>query len=148
MTDTGFDDGVWEEPLPSLSFDGEPPITHIGTVLSQRQRQQTKYGSGEPIFWPDGNPALQQVVTVADAEGVEANLYVNIPSNLLRAIRGAVKVQRVRGLRRGDLLSVTFIGWGEAEKGKQPPKEYVAILAPGEGTIPPDPFAEDGDPSS
>ena len=48
-----------------LKFD-QIGTAHTGTVKSApRERQQTKFGSQEPDFWPNGDPKMQILVDLA-----------------------------------------------------------------------------------
>lgn len=139
---TVFDPTVWADALPSVSFDGQPPISFTGTITGQRTRQRTDFASKQPLFYADGNPQMQVVLTLADANGQEYNLFVKMPGNMHRAIRDAIKSIGAKGLRLGDLLTVTYTGNDAPEGGKQGAKQYTAFLDAGGGTVPDDPFAD------
>ena len=79
-------------------------------------RQQTDFKSGDPLFWPDGNPRMQLVVTVQtelrdptnpDDDGKRRHF---IKGNLQKAVREAVQAAGAKGLEVGGSLFVTRTG--------------------------------------
>ena len=141
-TGTSFDDTVWQGAAPSISWDTPPPATFEGTITAQDTGVQTDFESGEALTWADGRPRRKVIVTLSDKEGDLHSLHVRIPSNLYGAIKTAIKLQGVQGLRPGDWLSVTYTGDGEKVGRKNPPKLFDVVLGPGAGTLPDDPFSD------
>lgn len=108
-------------------------------------RQQTDIGTGEPVFWPSGDPKMQLIVTLqtavrddSDDDG-KRRIYVKGKS-LTEAVREAVKKTGARGLEVGGSLTVTYTGDGQAsQRGFNPPKLYTANYSR------PDTTAQSGD---
>lgn len=113
-----------------------PGDTISGTIAEAPEvRQQTDIATGDPTFWPSGDPKMQLVVTLqtnlkddADDDG-KRRIYVKGKS-LTEAVREAVKKTGARGLETGGTLSVTYTGDGQAsQRGFNPPKLYTATYA-------------------
>jgi hypothetical protein len=113
-----------------------PGDTTSGTITEAPEvRQQTDIQSGEPVFWPSGDPKMQLIVTLqttlrddADDDG-KRRIYVKGKS-LTEAVREAVKKTGARGLETGGTLTVTYTGDGQAtQRGFNPPKLYTATYA-------------------
>jgi hypothetical protein len=110
-----------------------------GKVLrAPEERQQTKFGSQDPDFWPNGDPKMQIVVPLAtdqrDPADVnddgERTLYV-ASKNMKRAIGDAIRVAGVQDVAVGGLLSVQYVGNDPASKNpQQPAKMYAAQYTP------------------
>jgi hypothetical protein len=83
------------------------------------------------------------VVTLATDDGEMVNLHVKIPSALYGALTSAINIAKAPGLREGDLLTITYTGDGEREGRKSPQKLFTALLEPGAGKVPDDPFQEE-----
>lgn len=98
--------------------------------------QQTDFDSGELLFWNDGSPRNQMVVTLDTDERKDADddgsrrLYVK--SNLQKAVTSAVKAVGAPGLRVGGHLTVTYTSNGQKVGRGQPPKLYTAVYVPPE----------------
>ena len=129
----------------SARFD-QPGDTITGTISEAPEvRQQTDIATGEPVFWPSGDPKMQLVVTLqttlrdeGDDDG-KRRIYVKGKS-LTEAIREAVKKTGARGLEVGGTLTVTYTGDGTAtQRGFNPPKLYSATYGR------PDTTAQSGD---
>ena len=140
-----FDDQIWQGAASSVSWDAPPPITFDGTVVAQETAIQTDFNSGEPLSWPDGRPRRKVIITLADKDGQLHGLHVRVPSGLYNAIKTAIQLQSVPGLREGDWLSITYTGDGEKEGKKSAPKLFEVVLGPGEGAPQADRTDEDGD---
>lgn len=111
--------------------------TVAGTITQQPEVQQIRdFSTGEPLYWPDGKPKMQLVVTLAtdqrdpqtpDDDG-RRRLYVK---GLMRtAIRDAVRKAGARGLEVGGRLEVTYVADGERKGNLNPPKLYKAAYTP------------------
>ena len=139
------EEDFWQDATPSFSFDGVPPITAHGIVLSQQRVQQTDFESGDPMFWKDGRPRLKVVIELqCDPSEVEGNptefetadddgkrmLHVRIPSGAYTAIKKGIKDAGRKTLRNGDDLTLTYARDGKKEKGKTAPKEFDALIIP------------------
>ncbi|GLJ78656.1 hypothetical protein [Microbacterium imperiale] len=117
--------------------------THTGTVKSApRERQQTKYGTQEPDFWPNGDPKMQILVDLqtdqrADAhDDGERTLYV-ASKNMKKAIGEAIRAAQATDIMPGGVLTVTYVGNDPASKNPaNPAKLYQAqYTAPASGFV-------------
>lgn len=118
---------------PSISFKDKPVGTsYTGTVTKAPELVQARdYESGQPAFWPDGNPK-QTVVTTLEVNGEELNLWAAKPSALFRAIADAQKAAGAQ-IAIGGTITVTFTGEKPNEKNPRlnPQKLYtVQYVAP------------------
>ncbi len=104
-----------------------------GTVkAAPRERQQTKYGTQEPDFWPNGDPKMQILVDLQTDRREDANddgertLYV-ASKNMKKAIGEAIRAAQANDIMPGGILSVTYIGNDPTSKNPQnPAKLYQA----------------------
>lgn len=111
--------------------------TITGTIEDLTASQQTDFTTGELRTWPNGDPMMQVVVTLAtdlrdpdvtDDDGLR-KVYVKGKS-LTAAVRDAVRRAGAKGLEPGGTLTVTYTGDGVAERrGINPPKLYSATYA-------------------
>lgn len=123
----------------SASFNGSPPITCTGRIVSVPQVQQQTNLQGDPLTFPDGKPRWQLVVQVqtdqrdpADAsdDGVRA-LYIK--ANSQKAVAEAVRKVGRDGLEVGGTLSLTYTGDDNSKPprpGFNQPKLYTATYQP------------------
>lgn len=106
------------------------------------ERQATEYvpggGKGSLKFFPSGDPVMDQWVGGLDynaesEEDAKAILIIEKPAQR-RAIGIALKEAQVEDLETGGVLTLKFTGYGVAQGGNNPPKEfeasYVAPEAP------------------
>lgn len=86
--------------------------TFSGVVKDQEVQQQTEYnpdGPGAPMFWPDGKPKMQLVLTVTDdSDGQEKRMYLR--SGLLKAARTAIRQSGLKSFTNGTKIKVTYTG--------------------------------------
>ncbi|MEU4332354.1 hypothetical protein [Nonomuraea dietziae] len=112
--------------------------TVTGQICAQPEViQQTDLDTGKPLFWDDGRPRMQLVVTVQtnlrdpempDDDG-QRKFYVR--AKLQDAVRQAVRAAKARGLEIGGTLSITYAADGEqTRRGFNPPKIYTATYQP------------------
>jgi hypothetical protein len=103
-----------------------------GIITEIKAGRQTDMKTGEPKFWPSGDPMYQVIVTVQtqerdpsiqDDDG-KRRLFIK-GRNLTDGVRDAVRNAGAKKLALGALISVTFTGEGQAERGSQPPKLYT-----------------------
>ena len=133
------DPGTWlmGERIPAARFP-TPGTTVTGTICEPpRVEQQRDYSTGEPMYWRDGTPRMQLVVTLQtderdpeypDDDG-RRRLYVR--GRMKTAIRQAVKTSGATGLDVGGTLTITYTGDGTPTNPRfQPPKEYNATYRP------------------
>lgn len=117
--------------IPSVKFAAHGDAV-AGKVTEKERRQQTDYDTGKVLFWEDGSPRLQLVVTLAvnepteDDEGLR-NLYVR--GNMQRAVRDALRGAKVKDLAIGYWLTVEYVGDDKpARKGISGAKQYKATV--------------------
>lgn len=124
----------------SASFK-EPKAMVWGEIVHTELRQQTNFDSGDLLFWDDGKPRMQLVITLQTEEREDdeddglRKLYAK--GNMLKAIRTAVSKAGARGLSVGGKLAVQYTADGEKPKRGfapkiygakyEPPVEYVAV---------------------
>ena len=123
------------ESKPSVSFKDMPVGTSYTLEVTEAPQlvQARDYESGQPAFWPDGNPKMTVVTGVVDtATGEEKNLWAAKPSALFRAIGDAQKASGSQ-IKAGDTLVVTFSGEKPNEKNPRlnPQKLYTVQHTPG-----------------
>lgn len=95
----------------------DPPGTRRGGQIVERPelRQQTEYKTNEPLAWPDGNPRMQLIVTVATdqrdpaREDDDGHRRFYVKGDLQRAVREALKTSGATGLEAGGSLFVTRV---------------------------------------
>lgn len=108
--------------------------TVSGQICAQPEvMQQSDLDTGKPLFWDDGRPRMQLVVTVQttmrdpeipDDDG-KRKFYIR--AKLQDAVRQAVRSSGARGLDLGGTLAITYVADGEQKKrGYNPPKIYSA----------------------
>jgi hypothetical protein len=125
--------------MPSAKF---PVVgtTITGTVTADPEvRQATQFGTGEPLFWDDGRPKMEIVLTIAtdarDAEidGDDGTRRVFIKGQMLTAARAAIQNAKVKNFAPGGKVTITYARDGKPSKpGYNPPKEYTMTYeAPG-----------------
>lgn len=116
--------------VPSFQFEryGDTCQGIITDIVAQKQ---TDKKTGEPKFWPSGDPMWMAVVTlqtqerdpsIAEDDG-KRRVFIRGRS-LTDATRDAVKDAGKKKLEKGALMSVTYTSDGPAERGNNPPKLY------------------------
>lgn len=106
-----------------------------GTVAgAPYERQQTKFGTQEPDFWPNGDPKMQILVPLKTAlrdpanvhDDGERTLYV-ASKNMKTAIGNAIRTAGATDILPGGTLTVKYIGNDPASKNPaNPAKLYSA----------------------
>lgn len=124
------------ESRPSVSFKDTPVGTSytLKVVEAPQMVQARDYESGQPAFWPDGNPKMTVVTTVIDtATGEEKSLWAAKPSALFRAMSDAQKTAGAQ-ITPGGTLVVTFSSEKPNEKNPRlnPQKLYAVTYTPGD----------------
>lgn len=121
--------GLLEGGAPSFKFDGIGK-TIKGKIVSATAAQQTDFDSGELLFWDDGKPRMQLVITLqtderdADIDGDDGQRRIFAKGAMLSAIRKALAGQQ---MAEDGTLAVKYTGDGEAKrKGLHPPKLFAA----------------------
>jgi hypothetical protein len=118
----------------------------IGEVVSAEIRQQTDVDTGEKLFWTDGSPRMQLVVTLQtqlhtndDDDGIRQVFAKGgaheVASGEGQAMKPAI-AQAVRdgggsGLNPGDQLAIAWTGEGvKKNRAFNAPKLYTASWKP------------------
>ncbi|MFF7683126.1 hypothetical protein ACFZA2_10225 [Microbacterium sp. NPDC007973] len=123
---------LFESSSKGVKFDAVG-ATVTGVVQSApRERQQTKFGTQEPDFWPNGDPKMQILVDLKTDQRVDASddgertLYV-ASKNMKRAIGEAIRAAGASDIAPGGTLTVQYLGNDPASKNPaNPAKMYAA----------------------
>jgi hypothetical protein len=125
-----------------------------GVITNSSMRQQTDFTTGEPKVWDDGSPRMQIVISLQTDERVDdeddgtRNVYVKIPSQMMRAMRDAIKKAGAEGISNGGKFLVRYVGDAEPKKRgmsgekqyfvkyEAPPSGYMA-MPEDDGNVPP-----------
>ena len=106
-----------------------------GDIVHAELRQQTSFEDQTPMFWDDGKPRMQLVITLQtteqeddDDDGVRK---VYAKGQMLNAIRAAIVKAGERQLRVGGQLLVQYVSDAEPKKrGMSGAKQYFAKYSP------------------
>ncbi len=108
-----------------------------GRVTGDAQEiQQRDFDSGDLLFWDDGKPRMQLVVTV-DAgitdptiPGDDGERSIYVKGQMLQATRDACRRARVKAIVEGCFFEVTYIDDEPLPKGKRgyPKKLYEVVV--------------------
>jgi hypothetical protein len=113
--------------------------TVTGQVISPPEvRQQTDMKTGEPKFWPNGQPQIMYMVQLQTAlqdpqdpfdDGVRA---VFLKWKSLDAVRAAIRASGAKTIEVGGTLTLTYSGddIANAKRGNVPPKLWAARYIP------------------
>ena len=132
--------------VPALSFKDAPVGTsYTGRVTEPASLVQSRdYESGNPAFWPDGNPKMSAVFK-AEFDGLgERSVWAAKPSALFAALKAAQEKAGAK-IAPGGTVTITYTGDGVRRDGNtrlNPPKQYAVAYAPG------DPFSEPAAPAA
>lgn len=135
---TSANDLLMNAGIPSFSYKNMPVGTSFTGIVDREpeMRQQTDYvEKGKPLFWPDGSPKMQVVVTVdtdyrdstKPNDDGKRRWYLRWHS--LDAVRAAIRESGADGLHAGGKLTLTFSGTEPSNKG-EPAKLYTAVYVP------------------
>lgn len=103
--------------------------TFTGRISGALSERQSTY-NGTPRTTKKGQPVMEIVVPMIDANGNERTLYASA-WRMKRAITDAVTVSGAKDVEEGGILTVTFSGHEQGE-GAQPAKAFTAqYQAPG-----------------
>ena len=121
---------------PSLKFPTKG-TEHTVTVAGEPEHtQQTDFDSGEPLFWPDGNPKMQLVIPVVtentedDDDDGSRRWFVKGQSK--QALTKALRAAKRRNVEEGGLLRIKYAKDGPKEGKRLPPKHYEVTYIPPE----------------
>jgi hypothetical protein len=119
----------------------------IGEVISAEVRQQTDVDTGEKLFWTDGSPRNQLVITLQTslrdngddddgirqifAKGGKHDVASGEGQSMKDAIATAVRAGGGTGINPGDSLAVAWTGEGvKKNRAFNAPKLYSASWKP------------------
>jgi len=133
MTDNAVNDFLMGSGGRSAAF---PEVKALvwGEIVHSEVRQQTDFDSGDLLFWDDGKPRLQLVVSLQtdqredDEDDGIRKVYAK--GNMLKAIRTAIAKAGARGIANGGRLAIQYIGDGEKPKRGFAAKIYAAKYEP------------------
>src|ERR1700679_1038766 len=134
-----------EAPNPDLLLAGFAPTVFLqtigdfcpGKILKTETLQRRSIRHPERVlYWPDGQPKWQIVITLEvtkmqpapemgndESVEIERRLFVKIPGGIRTAISAAMKNAGVRSLEQGHYLRVAYIDNGaQPNKAMNPPK--------------------------
>lgn len=112
-----------------------------GFIVSTELRQQTKYGTNEPMTWDDGNPRMQMVVTLkitGDAADEDDDLLrkVYVRGQMQEAVKNAVVKVGETTLDVGGRLFVRYISDAEPSRpGLNGAKQFFAKYEPPDRSV-------------
>lgn len=106
-----------------------------GVIMHAEVRQQTSFDDGSLLYWDDGKPRNQLVVTLQtedheddDDDGIRK---VYVKGQMTKAVQKAVLESGQRGLGNGGKLTVQYVSDAESKKKGMPgAKQYVAMYEP------------------
>lgn len=85
-----------------------------GTITELEVRQQTSFEDNKPLFWDDGKPRTQLVVTLQTAEADEDDddglRRVYVKGQMQKAVRDAILKANEKGPKVGGELVVQYTG--------------------------------------
>lgn len=136
------------ESSPSAKFEniGE---SYSGRIVSMVERQQTDINTGALMTFPDGQPRMQWVFTLVQANGENVALWARggkykavsgDGESMLGAIGSAIRAAGASAIEVGGELAVQYSGVGEATAGRTAPKLYRAQYRPPSTSAPADLF--------
>lgn len=123
--------------IPGAGFDtiGD---SWTGQVVRAAKVQSRDFETREAQTWDDGSPKyelqvdIQTDVRSPDIAGDDGIRRLYVRSNMLQAIRSALRAKKAR-LEPGGYLTVTYVNDGQSSRrGLRPPKLYSADYEPGE----------------
>lgn len=110
--------------------------TVVMVVQGGKKVQKRAYGTGDPMFFADGNPMMQAAI-YGTVDGEERTLYCN--GNMSAAIKDAVAAAGASSIAEGGTLKVRFDSEKDTGKGN-PLKEFKAKYEPPVATVSVDDF--------
>lgn len=150
MSDLGTDAFTATGGGTSAKFTEEGKWVH-GTVVAVSEKQETAFGTNEPVTWKDGSPKMQAVVTLSTderdstIEDDDGTRVIYCKWGQTKAIGEAIRVTGYQGPMKGGKLAIRWQGSEDTGKGFplklwqakfDPPKESDAFLG--------EPPADDG----
>jgi hypothetical protein len=102
-----------------------------GEIVHTELRQQTSFEENTPLFWDDGKPRMQLVVTLqtdlAEDEDDDGVRKIYAKGQMLQAIRKAIVKAGEKQIRSGGRLLVQYVSDAEPKrKGMSGAKQFFA----------------------
>jgi len=114
---------------PTVKFEAEGDVRKIHVENIEKQ-QETSFDDGSPVFWANGQPKWQYVVT-GTVDGDESRLFIK--GYMVDALKDAL---RKAGVKPGESLAggtLTF-KWASTDEPRRPgmqgARKYVAKFEP------------------
>jgi hypothetical protein len=129
---------LMESGIPAVAFEAKGDVV-CGEIIRVAASQQTDFTTKAPLFYEDGKPRMQIVVTLRCREGDytpngptdDGMRKLYIKGQMQVAVRDAVVAARADGLAEGGTLAVKWDDEKPPEKrGHHPQKLYVAQYKP------------------
>lgn len=120
-----------------------------GRIVSLKEEPQTDINTGQPRFWPNGEPMMQWLIGLQMADGETVTLYAKggkykpaegSGDSMLTAIGLAVRAAGATGVDVGGELAIAYTGISEKKAGKNAAKLYTAQYKAPSTSIPADLF--------
>lgn len=126
----------------------------VGTITNVEMAQQTALEDNKPLFWDDGSPRMQLVITLQTdqrdpddetdeglrrlyAKGGKFEVADGKGQGLKEAIADAYKKAGLKSIEVGHKLTVGYTGNGKTKtRGHNAPKLYSAKVEPGSPSVP------------
>jgi hypothetical protein len=112
---------------------------HIGRIIAIKQTQQSDLKTGQPKFFPSGDPMMIWLITIQPdeggdpvtlwAKGGKQKAATGSGDSMLAAIAKGVKAVGAKSVEVGGRLGVAYTGDSEASPGWNPAKCYTAQYA-------------------
>lgn len=140
---------------PAMKFEKADPQTGdsvAGKILSAEPRHSTEFGTNKPLFWDDGTPRMEIVLTLqtewrnfescdrGNREEDDGQRRLFLRGDLLKATKAALTKAKVQGLAIGGTYGARLVG-REKKNSFEEKKYAVAYKAP-EVSMPADGPAE------
>jgi hypothetical protein len=117
---------------------------HAGRIVAVKREQQRDFDSGKAMYWDNGDPRLQLVITLDTSAG-EVTLYAKggqfdaaegEGASMEVAIVAAVRAAGADSIDPGADLAVAYTGRGKPSKpGAQGAKLYIAAYKPPKANV-------------
>lgn len=114
--------------------------THKGTVIRAETSQQTDFDTGEPKFWPNGDPMWQIILHLAtdyrdtEVANDDGERRIFVKGNMLAQLKGALRAEGAKTIDPGDLIAIQYASDGTpSRRGLNPPKQYAVQIKKGAG---------------
>lgn len=105
----------------------------VGRILKHELVQQKDFQSGALLFWDDGQPRMQAVVTLQAEEWTpedqddEGQRRLFVKGQMQKAVRDAIAKSKHKGSLIGGRLGVVYAGDGQPPRpGMNAPKQFTA----------------------